>query len=162
MVSPARTQYPTYTSKFGPKYVFDCPRDPTALIPGVQHGAQRWRLDRFSGLEVGGGGILGPDHWLGGIPFGAGLRNRREAETPIERDMDNRDFQNTMLTLDDSGTRAAGFGAAAAIGALFFASGIPRIQRDILMKIPVIGQVYVKDIPPSDNEMHGSMEDGEM
>ncbi|KAK2010747.1 hypothetical protein LZ32DRAFT_648976 [Colletotrichum eremochloae] len=135
MVSPARTQYPTYTSKFGPKY---------NTVPNVGG----WTVSQVLKLA---GGILGPDHWLGGIPFGAGLRNRREAETPIERDMDNRDFQNTMLTLDDSGTRAAGFGAAAAIGALFFASGIPRIQRDILMKIPVVGQVYVKDIPPSDN-----------
>ncbi|GKT93507.1 putative null [Colletotrichum tofieldiae] len=53
-----------------------------------------------------------------------------------------------MLIIDGSGTRAAGFGAAAGIAALFYTSGIPRIQRDILMKIPVIGQTYVKEIPP--------------
>ncbi|GKT61499.1 putative null [Colletotrichum tofieldiae] len=58
-----------------------------------------------------------------------------------------------MLIIDGSGTRAAGFGAAAGIAALFYTSGIPRIQRDILMKIPVIGQTYVKEIPPSDNKM---------
>ncbi|WQF85624.1 hypothetical protein CDEST_10638 [Colletotrichum destructivum] len=49
------------------------------------------------------------------------------------------------------GVRAGGFGAAAGIAALFFTSGIPRIQTDILMKIPVLGQTYVKDIPASDN-----------
>ncbi|WYZ45880.1 hypothetical protein EsH8_IX_000105 [Colletotrichum jinshuiense] len=49
------------------------------------------------------------------------------------------------------GTRAAGFGAAAGVGALFYTSGIPRIQRDILQKVPVIGQTWIKEIPASDN-----------
>ncbi|KAK1988871.1 ubiquinol-cytochrome-c reductase complex subunit-domain-containing protein [Colletotrichum cereale] len=86
MSSPARTQYPTYRSKFGPKY---------NTVPN------------FGG-------------W-------------------------------TVSQVFKFGTRAAGFGAAAGIAALFFTSGIPRIQRDILMKVPVVGQTYVKDVPPSDN-----------
>ncbi|KAK2044659.1 hypothetical protein LZ31DRAFT_553993 [Colletotrichum somersetense] len=86
MSSPTGIQYPTYRSKFGPRY---------HKVPNVAG----WTVSQV-------------------VKFGA---------------------------------RAAGFGAAAGIGALFFASGIPRIQRDILMKVPVIGQYYVKDIPPSDN-----------
>ncbi|KAL0930599.1 uncharacterized protein CTRU02_214674 [Colletotrichum truncatum] len=49
------------------------------------------------------------------------------------------------------GTRAAGFGAAAGIAALFYTSGIPRIQKDILQKIPVFGQNFIKEIHPADN-----------
>ncbi|KAI1364603.1 ubiquinol-cytochrome-c reductase complex subunit-domain-containing protein [Xylaria arbuscula] len=43
------------------------------------------------------------------------------------------------------------FGGVALFGVIFFASGIPRVQRDILQKIPVIGNHYIKEIPASDN-----------
>ncbi|OHF00480.1 hypothetical protein CORC01_04230 [Colletotrichum orchidophilum] len=49
-------------------------------------------------------------------------------------------------------TRAGGFGAAAGIAALFYTSGIPRIQNDILIKIPIIGSKFAKEeLPASDN-----------
>lgn len=67
------------------------------------------------------------------------------------------------------GIRSASFGAAAGIAVLFYASGIPRIQRDILQvrlelssredeqltrrqPIPFLGKFFIKEeIPASDN-----------
>ncbi|KAI8236261.1 Dol-P-Glc:Glc(2)Man(9)GlcNAc(2)-PP-Dol alpha-1,2-glucosyltransferase [Colletotrichum sp. SAR 10_99] len=49
------------------------------------------------------------------------------------------------------GVRAGGFGAAAGIAALFYTSGIPRIQKDILQKIPILGNQFVKEVHPADN-----------
>ncbi|CAJ2513903.1 Uu.00g020220.m01.CDS01 [Anthostomella pinea] len=34
---------------------------------------------------------------------------------------------------------------------IFYASGIPRVQKDILMKIPFLSNYYVKEVPASDN-----------
>ncbi|KAJ0376714.1 hypothetical protein COL26b_004984 [Colletotrichum chrysophilum] len=50
-----------------------------------------------------------------------------------------------------NGVRAGGFGAAAGIAALFYTSGIPRIQKDILQKIPILGNQFVKEVHPADN-----------
>ncbi|CAM1511741.1 Fc.00g092540.m01.CDS01 [Cosmosporella sp. VM-42] len=49
------------------------------------------------------------------------------------------------------GTRTAFYGAPAVVAALLFASGIPRVQRDILQQIPVIGGYFVKEVHASDN-----------
>ncbi|KAK5136426.1 hypothetical protein LTR08_003071 [Meristemomyces frigidus] len=46
---------------------------------------------------------------------------------------------------------AAGFGGVAGIFALFFFDGVPRVQRDILQKLPIIGSFYVHEVPPEDN-----------
>ncbi|KAM7207759.1 Ubiquinol-cytochrome-c reductase complex subunit (QCR10) domain containing protein [Naviculisporaceae sp. PSN 640] len=46
---------------------------------------------------------------------------------------------------------AAGFGAVALFGVIFFASGIPRIQDDILKKFPGLDKYYDRSIPASDN-----------
>ncbi|KAJ3489846.1 hypothetical protein NLG97_g5911 [Lecanicillium saksenae] len=43
------------------------------------------------------------------------------------------------------------FGGAAAVGAILFTSGIPRIQTDILNKIPGMAKFYKKEIHPQDN-----------
>ncbi|KAK6422166.1 hypothetical protein LTR95_016710 [Oleoguttula sp. CCFEE 5521] len=43
------------------------------------------------------------------------------------------------------------FGASAGIFALFFFDGIPRVQKDILQKIPVIGDFFVHEVPAEDN-----------
>ncbi|KAJ4390145.1 hypothetical protein N0V93_007619 [Gnomoniopsis smithogilvyi] len=53
-----------------------------------------------------------------------------------------------ILTL---GMKAAGFGGVALFGVIFYASGIPRLQRDVLQKIPFIGGYFVNEIPPEDN-----------
>ncbi|TLS30048.1 hypothetical protein PpBr36_02343 [Pyricularia pennisetigena] len=49
------------------------------------------------------------------------------------------------------GMRAAGLGGVALGAVIFFASGIPRIQQDILGYIPGLSKYYEKDLPASDN-----------
>ncbi|KAK3312363.1 ubiquinol-cytochrome-c reductase complex subunit-domain-containing protein [Apodospora peruviana] len=45
------------------------------------------------------------------------------------------------------------FGGVALFAVIFFASGIPRIQNDILKKVPGLASYYdkIQYIPPSDN-----------
>ncbi len=43
------------------------------------------------------------------------------------------------------------FGGVALFGVIFYASGIPRVQRDVLQKVPFIGGHFVHTIPASDN-----------
>ena len=50
-----------------------------------------------------------------------------------------------------SGTTLAGFGAAAGIFAVFFFGEVPKVRKDILQKLPVIGDYWVREIPPEDN-----------
>ena len=45
----------------------------------------------------------------------------------------------------------ASFGGVAGFFALFFFSDIPRVRKDIVQKIPIIGPHYIKEIPASDN-----------
>ncbi|EOO01122.1 putative 3-hydroxybutyryl- dehydrogenase protein [Phaeoacremonium minimum UCRPA7] len=49
------------------------------------------------------------------------------------------------------GARSAAFGGVALFAVIFYASGIPRVQKDILQKVPVIGGYFVNEIPASDN-----------
>lgn len=57
-----------------------------------------------------------------------------------------------MLThLSYSGGIAAGFGATAGIFALFFFGEIPKIRKDILTKLPVVGDYFIREVPPEDN-----------
>ncbi|RGP74236.1 alpha-1,2 glucosyltransferase alg10 [Fusarium longipes] len=49
-------------------------------------------------------------------------------------------------------SRLAMYGAPAAVGVLLFANGIPRVQRDILQKIPFLGGFFRKEIHPADND----------
>ncbi|KAK5633483.1 hypothetical protein RRF57_009197 [Xylaria bambusicola] len=52
-----------------------------------------------------------------------------------------------------SAVKSGAFGGVALFAVIFFASGIPRVQKDILQKIPVIGGHFIKEIPASDNIM---------
>ncbi|GAB7352915.1 hypothetical protein MBLNU459_g3501t2 [Dothideomycetes sp. NU459] len=49
------------------------------------------------------------------------------------------------------GVTAGGFGAVAGIFALFFFSDVPKVRNDIMQKIPIIGEHWVKEIAPEDN-----------
>ncbi|KAK7997538.1 hypothetical protein PG989_005578 [Apiospora arundinis] len=49
------------------------------------------------------------------------------------------------------GMKAGAFGGVALFAVIFYASGIPRVQNDILMKIPGLRNYYIKDVPASDN-----------
>ncbi len=46
---------------------------------------------------------------------------------------------------------ASGYGVAAGIFALFFFGEVPKVRNDILSKLPVIGEYWVREIPPEDN-----------
>ncbi|KAF5680089.1 alpha-1,2 glucosyltransferase ALG10 [Fusarium circinatum] len=50
------------------------------------------------------------------------------------------------------GSRLAMYGAPAAVAVLLFANGIPRVQRDVLQKIPFLGSYFRKEIHPADND----------
>jgi len=58
---------------------------------------------------------------------------------------------NSTYLWHHSGFKAGAFGGVALFAVIFYASGIPRVQNDILMKIPGLSKYYVKDIPASDN-----------
>jgi hypothetical protein len=60
---------------------------------------------------------------------------------------------NTSLTLlrKTRGPIGAAFGASAGIFALFFFDGIPRVQTDILQKVPFLGSFYHNEVAPEDN-----------
>lgn len=45
----------------------------------------------------------------------------------------------------------AGFGVVAGIFALFFFDGVPKVKKDIMQKIPLIGDYFVDEIAPEDN-----------
>lgn len=49
------------------------------------------------------------------------------------------------------GGMAAGFGGVAGFFALFFFAEVPRVSKDIMQKVPILGDYFVKEIPPEDN-----------
>ncbi|KAL2111387.1 hypothetical protein VUR80DRAFT_10170 [Thermomyces stellatus] len=61
-------------------------------------------------------------------------------------------FGRSIKQLTRTGFYTAQFGGAAVIAVLFFASGIPRVQKDVLSRIPIVGRLTEKpEIPASDN-----------
>ncbi|KAF8243321.1 hypothetical protein K440DRAFT_613742 [Wilcoxina mikolae CBS 423.85] len=58
-----------------------------------------------------------------------------------------------LKSLIPLGVASAGFGGVALIAVLYFAEGIPRVQNDVLKKIPLVGNYYAskKPIPASDS-----------
>jgi len=44
-----------------------------------------------------------------------------------------------------------GFAGVAGVFALFFFGEVPRVRKDILSKVPVIGSYFVREIAPEDN-----------
>ncbi|KUI68633.1 Cytochrome b-c1 complex subunit 10 [Cytospora mali] len=49
------------------------------------------------------------------------------------------------------GVKTAGFGGVALFAVIFYASGIPKVQRDVLQKVPFVGSYFINEIPPEDN-----------
>ncbi|OBT73969.1 hypothetical protein VF21_05962 [Pseudogymnoascus sp. 05NY08] len=49
------------------------------------------------------------------------------------------------------GLTLAGFGASAGFFALFFFGEVPIVRKDILSKVPFIGERFIREIPASDN-----------
>ncbi|KAI4602562.1 hypothetical protein KJ359_009810 [Pestalotiopsis sp. 9143b] len=50
-----------------------------------------------------------------------------------------------------NGFKAGAFGGVALFAVIFYASGIPRVQDDILKKIPGMSRFYDREVPASDN-----------
>ncbi|EME41842.1 hypothetical protein DOTSEDRAFT_74039 [Dothistroma septosporum NZE10] len=46
---------------------------------------------------------------------------------------------------------AAGYGTMAGTVALFFFDGVPRVKKDILQKLSLIGGYFIDYVPPEDN-----------
>ncbi|KAH7089492.1 ubiquinol-cytochrome-c reductase complex subunit-domain-containing protein [Paraphoma chrysanthemicola] len=49
------------------------------------------------------------------------------------------------------GALAGGFGGVAGFFALFFFAEVPKVRDDIMKKVPVLGDFFVKEIAPEDN-----------
>ncbi|KAJ9641973.1 hypothetical protein H2201_004507 [Coniosporium apollinis] len=49
------------------------------------------------------------------------------------------------------GATLGGFGAVAGIFALFFFAEVPKVRKDIMQKMPIIGDYFIHEIPPEDN-----------
>ena len=66
-------------------------------------------------------------------------------------------LQPNLITIDRSltgflsGAIASGFGVAGGIFALFFFGEVPRVRKDILQHVPIIGPYFIREIPPEDN-----------
>ncbi|KAK0643883.1 ubiquinol-cytochrome-c reductase complex subunit-domain-containing protein [Cercophora newfieldiana] len=57
----------------------------------------------------------------------------------------------TSKSLFRLGVTGAGFGGVALFTVIFFASGIPKIQDDILKKFPGMAAYYDRSVPASDS-----------
>ena len=57
----------------------------------------------------------------------------------------------SLKTASRYGAIASAFGVSTAIFAVFFFGEVPRVRKDILMKIPIIGGYWERSIPPEDN-----------
>ncbi|KAH7031677.1 ubiquinol-cytochrome-c reductase complex subunit-domain-containing protein [Microdochium trichocladiopsis] len=57
----------------------------------------------------------------------------------------------TVKQATQLGFKAGAFGGVALFAVIFYASGIPRVQDDVLKKIPFLAKYYTKEIPASDN-----------
>ncbi|OIW31847.1 hypothetical protein CONLIGDRAFT_641625 [Coniochaeta ligniaria NRRL 30616] len=57
----------------------------------------------------------------------------------------------TFKQLAQFGLKTSYFGVVGLFAVVYFASGIPRVKKDILQKLPVIGDKFVEKIPASDN-----------
>ncbi|CAN8102067.1 unnamed protein product [Discula destructiva] len=49
------------------------------------------------------------------------------------------------------GVKLAGFGGVALFAVIFYTSSIPKLQRDVLQKVPFVGSYFVNEVPPEDN-----------
>lgn len=57
----------------------------------------------------------------------------------------------TAKSVTRLGLTLGAFGGVAGFFALFFFGDVPKVRKDILQKLPIIGNHFVKEIPPSDN-----------
>lgn len=56
-----------------------------------------------------------------------------------------------MLSCTTSGYTTAMFGVVAGTFALVFFAEVPRVSKDIMQRIPILGDYFVKEVAPEDN-----------
>ncbi|GAM86130.1 hypothetical protein ANO11243_041410 [Dothideomycetidae sp. 11243] len=61
------------------------------------------------------------------------------------------DYKTYKSKYGPHGVMAAGFGTAAGIFAVFFFGEVPKVRKDILSKVPLIGDHFIREVPPEDN-----------
>ncbi|KAI1334437.1 ubiquinol-cytochrome-c reductase complex subunit-domain-containing protein [Xylariaceae sp. FL0016] len=57
----------------------------------------------------------------------------------------------TLKQATGVGFKAGAMGGVALFAVIYYASGIPRVKRDILQKVPFIGGYFINEVPASDN-----------
>ncbi|KAI8629341.1 ubiquinol-cytochrome-c reductase complex subunit-domain-containing protein [Xylariaceae sp. FL1651] len=57
----------------------------------------------------------------------------------------------TPKQLATLGFRAGAYGGVALFAVIYYASGIPKVKKDILQKIPLLGTYYTEEVIASDN-----------
>jgi type II secretory pathway component PulF len=53
--------------------------------------------------------------------------------------------------LSHSGGSLAAFGGVLGFFVIFFAADVPKLRNDVMVKIPVIGSYWKREIAPEDN-----------
>ncbi|KAI4287181.1 MAG: hypothetical protein L6R35_003559, partial [Caloplaca aegaea] len=57
----------------------------------------------------------------------------------------------TLANIRYSGITAGSFGIVGAVFVLQFFADVPKVRTDIMQKLPVVGDYFIREIPPSDN-----------
>lgn len=57
----------------------------------------------------------------------------------------------TCANSKSSAATAGMFGVAGLVFALQFFADVPKVRKDIMQKLPLVGDYFIRDIPPSDN-----------
>ncbi|CAL3969874.1 unnamed protein product [Diplocarpon coronariae] len=82
---------------------------------------------------------------------------RKEKNEKSEKNADRRYSLNrningwTIKQATKLGATLGAFGGVAGVFAIFFFAEVPKVRNDIMVKIPIIGQHFIKEIPASDN-----------
>ncbi|KAB5572141.1 ubiquinol-cytochrome-c reductase complex subunit-domain-containing protein [Coniochaeta sp. 2T2.1] len=69
----------------------------------------------------------------------------------LQRYWDAQERGSCANRVENSGLKTGYFGAVGLFAVIYFASGIPRVQKDIMQKLPFIGNRFVHTVPASDN-----------
>jgi hypothetical protein len=134
----ARQPYKSFKSQYGPRYA---PREERTPINWRSTATRREKLTRIQ--------LQHPQTQARPV------HSRRSPQDVSQNHPSNSPnspgTHHSNYTRNNRGPIGAAFGASAGIFAIFFFDGIPRVQTDILQKVPFIGSFYHNEIAPEDN-----------
>ncbi|KAL8955038.1 MAG: hypothetical protein Q9193_006946, partial [Seirophora villosa] len=61
------------------------------------------------------------------------------------------DYKTYKSPYGPNGITAGSFGVVGAVFVLQFFADVPKVRTDIMQKLPIVGDYFIRDIPPSDN-----------